>query len=156
MAVTTIAVRLQDDEQDTRLATIPFHVASGGTLANIQLWTDAMLPLLDLVTGAQIVEASVTVPLSLVGGLKASPASGALNERGGLILFQTNGNHRDSVRIPAILTSIMPGDTFALDGTAMANFIAQLNLTVNSHRALTVNEDQWGTALSGKKSFRRK
>lgn len=157
MAVNTINFRLQDDESDTKLATVPIYVPTGFTLAQYQSFADVFAPLIDDVTGSEIVSIDMSLALSVVGGLKGAPVAAALNERGGIIGMETAGQFNDSVRIPAILTTIMSGDSFSLADTAVAALI--LGLTAGDATIFPRTRDGFvweGTGLYGNKSFRRK
>jgi hypothetical protein len=153
----TLAVRLRDAETDSPDATIPIYLSEGLTLAQVQTYADAILPEIDAVTESQIVEATVTFNLTLVGGLKSVPVAASFNERGGLITFTTTGPRADSVRIPAILHSIMGGDSFSLEDTDIAALITRLltATTAATIRPRTSQDYQFSAARSGKKSLRR-
>jgi len=156
MAVSIANIRLQDSESDVRFAAFPTYLPTGLTVVQYQAWITALAPLLDAVTGSVLVDASITVDLTLPGGLKATPVAGALNERGGLIGWDTTGNYGDSQRIPAILQTIMTGDSFSLSD---ADIVALTTLMqVGSGSAIPTNRENkaWVTPLYGKKSFRRK
>jgi hypothetical protein len=157
MAVNTINYRLQDDESDTKFATIPIYVPTGFTLAQYQTFADAQAPLIDAITGSKIAAIDLSVALTPVGGLKATPVTDTVNERGGLIGMETAGQFNDSVRIPNILWSIMTGDNFSLADTDISAFV--LSLTAGNGVIFPRNRDGFvweGTGLYGKKSFRRK
>lgn len=153
----TIAFRLKDSEQDSVYATLPIYIPAGSTLAQIQTYSDAVAAEIDAVSGSQIVEINVTIALTIPGGVKGSPAAGSLNERGGLISFDTTGPRADSVRIPGILTTIMPGDSFLLTQTDVAALITRLTTatTAASIRPVTAQNYQYSAARNGKKSFRK-
>jgi hypothetical protein len=157
MAVNTINFRLQDAESDTRRATLPLYVPTGLTLAQYQTFADTAAEVVDNVTGSQITDIDLNVALALPGGLKATPVANSLNERGGLVGMETAGQFDDSVRIPAILWSIMDGDSFLLTDTAIAALT--LLLTAGNGVVFPRTRDGFvweGTGLYGKKSFRRK
>jgi len=157
MAVNTINIRLQDSETDSQLATFPLYVPTGFTLAQYQTFFDAAAEVVDNVTGSEIVAADITLALTLPGGLKASPVAASLNERGGIIGMENAGQFNDSVRIPAILTSIMSGDSFSLSDTAIAALTLLLTAGDSVIFPRTRDGFAWeGTGLYGKKSFRRK
>lgn len=159
MAYDTINFRMKDSETDGTLATIPVRIPSGQSLATIQAYVDIMAPLLDAVSGAYIDSIDVTVGLTVPGGVAVAADAGILNERGGLISFETTGPRRDSFRIPAIKTSIMSGSEFSLSDTDVAALITALTgeTTANGEQVqpVTAQDYQFTTALAGKKSFRR-
>jgi hypothetical protein len=154
----TLAIRIRDAETDSPDATIPIYLASGLTLAQVQTYADAILPEIDALTEGQIVEASITFNLTLVGGLKSTPDALSLNERGGLITFDTTGPRADSVRIPAMQHTIMGGDSFNLEDDDVAALITRLltATTAATIRPRTSQDYQFSAARSGKKSLRRK
>lgn len=154
----TIVFRIADSEQDSPLASFPVSIPSGKTIVQIQAYADAIIAELDAVTGGKIVSAEVTVGLDLASGIKSSADSNILNERGGLISFDTSGPRGDSVRIPAIKYAIMPGDSFLLTNTAVAALITRLTTssTAGTIRPVTPQAYNWVTAKKGAKSFRRK
>lgn len=156
MAVNTINFRLGDSEEDSKQATLPLYVPTGFTLAQYQAFADVAAPLIDAVTGSEIEDIDMTVALALPAGLKGAPLAASLNERGGLIGLDTAGQFNDSVRIPAIRTTIMPGDTFPLTQADVANFIAFL--LAGDAVVIPRNRDGFvfNAGLYGKKSFRRK
>jgi hypothetical protein len=157
IAMDTLAVRITDAETDATAATLPIYLPSGSTLAEVQAYADAVLPEIDAVTGGVISEATITFTLTLPGGLKASAETGILNERGGLISFNTTGPRRDSVRIPAISRSIMAGDSFDVASGAVATLVTRLTTatTAANIQPRTVQDYQFVSALTGKKSFRK-
>jgi hypothetical protein len=150
----TVAIRIKDDEESTKEATIPLNVPNDATVAEVQTWLDAVLPEIDALTEGQITEASLTLPLTLVGGLKGAPVDGAFNERGGLITFDTTGPRAASVRIPAISRTIMPGDTFPLTGD-VADLVTRLTTETLTIRPVTEQDYQYTAARKGSKSLRK-
>jgi len=157
MAVNTINFRLQDSESDTKLATLPLYVPTGFTLAQYQTFADVAAPLVDALTGSEVVGIDMALALSIVGGLKGAPVAASLNERGGIIGMENAGQFNDSVRIPAILVSIMSGDEFSLADADVAAFTLMLTAGDGVIFPRTRDGFVWeGTGLYGKKSFRRK
>jgi len=152
----TVAVRIKDAEESTKESTIPLNVPNTFTVAQVQTWLDGILPDIDALTEGQITEAVLSIPLTLVGGLKATPVAGAFNERGGLITFDTSGPRAASVRIPAIDHTVMPGDTFALTGD-VATLVTKLTTqtTAANIRPVTEQDYQYTAARKGSKSLRK-
>jgi len=158
MAVNTINFRLQDSETDVKRATLPVYVPNNRTLAEYQSFATGFCAFLDAVTGAKIVGIDMVLALTLVGAtIKAVPVAGSLNERGGIVGMDTSGQFNDSFRIPAILPSIMSGDSFSL---AAPGIPALINSFVTGDGiVIPKNRDgfDWLTpGLYGVKSFRRK
>lgn len=154
MPYLTVAVRIKDAEESTKEATIPLNVPDTATVAEVQTWFDAVAEEIDNLTEGQITEASLTLPLTLPGGLKGAPVAGAFNERGGLITFDTDGPRAASIRIPAILKTIMPGDTFPLTG-AVALFVTRMTTTTLTIRPRTEQDYQYTAGRKGSKSLRK-
>lgn len=157
MAVNTINFRLQDAETDSKLATFPLYVPTGFTLAQYQTFVDAAAEVVDNVTGSEIVGIDMALAMTIPAGLKGAPVAASLNERGGIIGMETAGQFNDSVRIPAILQTIMTGDSFSLSDTNIAALT--LLLTAGDGVVFPRNREGFvweGTGLYGKKSFRRK
>lgn len=157
MPYVTLAVRIQDSESDTREATVPLYLPTGKTLAEYQAYADAVLPEIDALTEGKITSAEITLPLTLVAGLKASPAAASLNERGGLITFDTTGPRADSVRIPAMSRTIMTGDSFSLSDSDVDALVDRLttSTTAANIRPRTSQDYEYVTARKGAKSFRK-
>lgn len=154
---TTVVFRLKDDEADTKMASMPFYLPDGLTVAEVQAWVNLAAPQVDDATGAQIVSVDIAFAATLPAGLKAAPLADAFNERGGLITFDTTGDRRESVRIPSILTSIMPGNEFSLEDAAIAPLVTTLTTqtTGANIQPLTPYGYEFVDAVRGKKSFRK-
>lgn len=157
MAYNVVTFRMQDAEANTTDATVPVYLPTGFTLAQIQAWVDAFIAQLDAATASMISEVTVALQLTLAGGIKTEPEAGAYNERGGLITFATSGPRASSFRIPAIKTSIMPGDSFSLANTTIAALVTSLTTatTAANIRPRTEQDYQFVTARKGSKSQRK-
>ena len=156
MPQTQIVLSVKDSEVDSREASVPFFVPAGDTLAHYQSYADAACEALDNVTGSQIMSAQLVLDLTLPGGIKVAPVAASLNERGGLWVMNTSGPYGDSFRVPAILTSIMAGDTF--DITAGAANALRTFLIAGDGVVITKTRNGFDfvAGVTGKKSFRRK
>lgn len=164
----TIVFRLADSETIPKQAPFPVSIPSGQTIATIQAYATIAAKRLDLVTGSKIAKAEVTLDLTLPAydpdpdstQIKDAAVAGALNERGGLVSFDATGPRNESVWVPAIRTTIMPGAEFSLADADVASLVSMFtgNVTANSVaiRPVTPNNYQFSTALKGKKSLRRK
>jgi hypothetical protein len=156
MAVYTVTFRLKDSESDVRYAPFPLYLGTAGALADYTAQAQAFAAKLDAVTESQLVGIDLGVAIALPGGLKATPDTGAYNERGGLIGWDTSGQFSDSVRIPAILHTIMSGDSFALDDADILALTDQMQLAVNGLTPVTRDGFDWVAPTYAKKSARRK
>lgn len=158
MAYNTIVFRLRDAEADTVEDSLPIRVPTGFTLAQYQTYIDAIAPEIDPTTESEIVEINLTLSMTIPAGLKSEPVAGALNERGGLITFDTSGPRADSVRIPAIQRSIMPGSTFSLADSDIGALITRLTTasTGASIRPKTAQDYNYVTARKGSKSMHKR
>lgn len=156
---TIIAFRLDDSENDTKNATFPLYLPDGLTLAQYQAVADAFIPLIEAVTDAGIVGIDMTVALSTAAVTQGSPVAGSYNERGGLISFDTTGTRRESVRIPAIKTTIMSGDSFDLAQTDIDALVTALTDGVSdgvgTTSPLTPYGYEWVEAKKAVKSGRK-
>lgn len=153
----TLVFRFKDSESDTRESSIPVYLPTGFTLAQVQTYSDAIGLELDALTGAQMTTVEITFQLTLPAGVKNAPVAASLNERGGLITFDTSGPRSSSIRIPAMSTTIMPGDSFALTNASVAALITRLTTqtTAANVRPVTDQGHNWVTARKGAKSFRK-
>lgn len=157
MAYDVINFRLRDSETDAQAQSLPIYIPAGKTRAEINTYIAAIAPEIDALTGARIESVDVTLSFELPGGLKATPESGILNERGGLLTFDTSGPRADSVRIPAIKTALMPADSINTGATAVTNFVTRLTTetTAADIRPVTAQDYNFTTLRRGKKSFRK-
>lgn len=167
MVYDVISYSLRDSEESTQNASFPVYVPTGQSVATLQAYSNIAAKRLDLVSGSQIIRAQVTLNLTLpaysaapgANELKNAALVGILNERGGLISFDTAGPRNESIWIPGMRTSIMPGDAFSLVQADVASLIAMFtgNVSANSVdvRPVSPQNYQYTAALKGKKSLRR-
>ena len=157
MAYNTLVFRMKDSEQNTSEQSVPVNIPTGFTVAQIQTFVNEVAAELDAASGAQIAGVTVTLNLDLPAGLKNAPDTGILNERGGLITFDTSGPRSASFRIPAIKTTIMPGDSFALNNAAIAAIVNRLTTatTAANIRPRTEQDYNYTAARKGSKSLRK-
>lgn len=157
MAVNALNYRIRDAESDVKRAPVTIYVPTGFELAEYEALAAAGAPLVDAITGGVIAEMDMTVNLTVPGGLKTTPIAGILNERGVLVGMDTAGQFNDSVRIPAVRFTLMPGDNGNVADAAFANFGLFLTAGVDPVFPRTREGFIWtGTPLYAKKSFRRK
>jgi len=157
MANDVITFRTQDSETGADLGAIPIYIPHGFTVSELQTWADLAAKELDDAMNVKVVEIDLLMPLTVVGTVKASPVANSLNERGGLLTFTTSGDYADSVRLPGILTSLMPGDAIATTNALITAIITRLTTqtTAANIRPVTKHSFNWLAIRNGKKSLRR-
>lgn len=157
MPIDTITYRTQDSETGADFGAIPIYFPTGFTLPELQTWSDLFAAELDAALNVKVVEAELIKALTLPGGLKGAAVANSLNERGGLLSFNTSGDYRDSVRLPGILTSLMPGDSIATANALITAIVTRLTTatTAATIRPVTKNSFNWVELVAGKKSLRR-
>lgn len=158
VAYNTITFRTQDTETDgNKTKSIPVNLPTGHTLAEYQAWSDNAAPILDAALDAKIVAAELNLNLTLPGGLKGAAANNVLNERGGLLSFTTTGPRNDSVWLPGIKRSLMPGDAVNTASTEIQAVVTLLTTetTAADIRPVTVQDYLFSDLLGGKKSIRK-
>jgi len=113
---------------------------------------------LDATSESRVETAELKLSLDISGSVrKAVPLATAFNERGGIIGMSTTGQFNDSVRIPAILHSIMGGDSFVVVGGAIGTLVNGLVAGDGIVIPKTRDGFDWTLpALYGSKSTRRK
>lgn len=156
-----VVFQLQDSESDTTTGSHVVYLPDGQTIAEMIIWLNTYIGLLEAVTDSGIV--GVVVELDMTDSLtitQTTPQGTVYNERGGLITFDTSGTRRESVRIPGIKTSIMPGDEFDVTesspgGNLADALIAGIDDGGGLVRPLTPYGYTWENARQGKKSGRK-
>lgn len=158
VAYNTITFRTQDTETDgNKTKSIPVNLPTGFTLAEYQAWANAAAPIFDAALDSKIVGIELNLNLTIPGGLKGAAANNVLNERGGLLSFSTTGPRNDSVWLPGIKRSLMPGDTVNTASTEIQAVVTLLTTetTAADIRPVTPQDYLWSDLLSGKKSIRK-
>ena len=157
MANDVITLRTQDSETGTDYGAIPLYVPHGFTVIELQTWLDLVAKEFDDAMNVKVVAADLLMPMTVVGTVKASPVANSLNERGGLLSFQTSDVYGDSVRLPGVKTALMPGDAIATSDTLITALVTRLTTqtTPANIRPVTKNSFNWVALRAGKKSLRR-
>jgi len=164
----TISIYTTDSESSTKRGVVPVSIPSGQTIETIQAYANIAAVRIDRMTGCEIAEMKVVLGLTLptksatpgATEIKNAPVAGILNERGGLIAFDTAGPRNESVWIPGVRMTIMSGDAFSLEDAAVSPVVELFTTEVTANavaiRPVSPNNYQFTSALSGKKSLRRK
>lgn len=102
--------------------TVRVFVPGTTTLAEVGAIVTAFAPILDVVTGGAIKSASVQLPLTLPGGLKANATADSLRQTGANFSFRAaNTNYRHTLRVPAIDLSLIDNGVLTDAGGVLQN-----------------------------------
>jgi hypothetical protein len=97
------------------------------TVANIQAFSDTLVPHLDLVTGGQIVSASVALAIDLPGTEKQAPLADHAVQKGALFGYNATGTvYRWSQFIPAIRETLVTGGAIDVGAQACLDLISDM------------------------------
>lgn len=107
--VDLISVGVKDFKGKT--ASVVVAIPTGNTLTDITLYAQAMAGILDGITDALIQSITVSLQIPLPGGLKSAHVENEDIGSGANFGFDcVNTNYRETIRVPAILSSIRTGD----------------------------------------------
>jgi len=121
MALTHL-VSIKVEDYSGQSGTVTFHLDATLTVAQVQSVVDQAAADLDAVSGAKITGASVSLALTLPGGLKATATTNADFERG--INWRADAADTDysyTVRTPAALAANVNGEA-VIEDTNSANW----------------------------------
>ena len=123
MAANIVSVTYEDSE-GKRKSEAFYLPTSINTVAGVETQADALVLLLDDVTGCEIVSAKVEFELTLPAGIKASPDANSRCDAGATLSFRNSESRALSLYIPGFLTSKMAGDVVQSGDTEVAALIA--------------------------------
>jgi len=156
MALTNIlSVQLVD--ADGKPKTMPLYFANTTTLAELQDYADAMLPLLDVIVDAKITAATVQLQLDLVAGLKASALDGNRVREGALLRFPAADTiYKHGIFVPSWENAGFAGDVALLTG-AYQTFQATISAGAGDPVVSPTDEygNDLGAIISGERKFRK-
>lgn len=119
MADSLLSVKVGDDAGKSK--TVPVFFTSSVTPANIQSFATAYLPLLDAVIDGVIESASLTLDITVPGGIKTTPVVDSTVRRGAVESFATPGRFDWSLYVPSFsLTKITGGNIDISDADVVA------------------------------------
>lgn len=106
---TVLSYTMQDN--DRVKASAPFYVSYDGALETVDgligVWL-ALGTLIDAVTGARIINGSITIPLAADAGWKATPISGqSVSDTLNLSFSNDDTIYRDTFAIPAVRDTLI-------------------------------------------------
>jgi len=112
-------------DSEGRRGNVQVYVPATLTLAQVQTGSDALIALIDAITGAKVDSAQVALALTLPGGLKASATEGEDIQKGANFGFDAADTpYRHTVRIPAVAEAIVNGDEINQADEDAAAFIS--------------------------------
>jgi hypothetical protein len=157
MANDVLTLRTQDAESGLDFGAIPFYIPHGFTVAQLQTWLDLACKEFDDAMNVQVVAADLVMPMTVVGTVKGAPVANSLNERGGLLTFDTSDVYSDSIRLPGIKTALMPGDAVSVADALITAIVTRMTTATTGAtiRPVTKHGFNWIALSQGKKSLRR-
>lgn len=138
--------------------TLPLYFPATNTLAEIQTEINAFVPLLDTCISGKVADASVTLALTLPGGLKANATGGDNTvHEGALLTFDAaNTAFAYSMYIPSFLEALFTGDTVSLTNSAGAAEALISEIEDGGDAAITDRNANDLTAYTvGRRAFRK-
>ena len=114
MAVDIISYALEDFTG--KRFNMRVFVDAGGTLAELQAYSNALIADIDAVTACRVVQASVQKGLTLPGTLKADATDDMFGQLGANLSFTATGTaYRHTVRVPGVDESLVEGELIDVD-----------------------------------------
>ncbi|HMC99947.1 MAG TPA: hypothetical protein VKH37_07335 [Ferruginibacter sp.] len=154
-----VLVSISTVSADGKRQAIDTWLPSGTTLAQAQGWLTGQAPLIDAITGAKILDANVSFPLTLPGGLKSSADVSSTNHRGGLFGFDNPSPYKWSQYIGALLPALIIGEDVNVGDTDVAAYLAAMEdgITVSGTPIQPTNQygDDLTANVSAKAALRK-
>jgi hypothetical protein len=108
MPAYSVVMSFQDAKGET--STTMINVPTGITLANITIFAQEMVKLVDAMINGIVTRVGIAVTIALPSGINISPNSASDVEEGGYFSFRTAGGYHTSLRVPTFLESLVaPG-----------------------------------------------
>jgi hypothetical protein len=141
MAAYAIVISFQDakGKQSTTMVNVP----TGITLANLTIFAQEMVKLIDTMINGIITRVGLAVTFALPTGINISPNSASDVEEGGYFNFRTAGGYHTSMRVPTFMETLVSAgsadvDTSDPDVAAFVSaMISGINLTTATPTAGT-------------------
>jgi len=136
---------------------LPIYFPATFSITDLQTWLTQDAPLLDAAIGGKIVEANVTLAMTLPGGLKSAPDAGSDNGFGALVNFDCTGtDYTESLWVPSWNPAGFSSGTNpqVINTGVYAAFLADIVGGATAHASDKFANDI-AAYLTGKKSFRK-
>jgi len=119
MADSLLSIKVGDDAGKSK--NVPVYFTSSVTPANIQTFATAFIPLLDAVIDGVVESASLTLDITVPGGIKTTPVVDSTVRRGAVESFGTPGRFDWSLYVPSFsLAMIVGGNINIADADVVA------------------------------------
>lgn len=138
----SLSARLQDGLPIVTPFEMRFQTTSG-LLTDIQAYAAAYLPLLDAITQSQILLATINIPFTLPGGLKAAPVALSQNQDAALLDYtDASGPFKNGFSLPNFIPAGYLSTVPTVVDKNNPNFSAfNTQLLTGSNTTRAVNED---------------
>jgi hypothetical protein len=113
MPAYAIVMSFQDAKGET--STTMVNVPTGITLANLTIFAQEMVKLVDNMIGGIVTRVGLAVTFALPSGINVAPAADSDVEEGGYFSFRTAGGYHTSLRIPTFLESLVAAGSADID-----------------------------------------
>lgn len=152
------SISLRDYKGDQ--TTIPVFFPATFTQANIQAWLTSAAPFIDEVTGAVLQSASITLPLTLPGGLTAEAVANDDLQEGANFSFNTVNRYNHLMRLPAIKPAYTAGVSVDITDPDIIAFVGTITVGIDDGGTQVIPSDAAGGDITGlssaKKTFRKR
>jgi len=119
MADSLLSIKVLDDAGKSK--TVPAFFTSSVTPANIQTFATSFIPLLDAVIDGVVESATVTLDITVPGGIKTTPVTDSTVRRGAVESFANPSRFNWSLYVPTFsLTKITGGNIDISDADVIA------------------------------------
>lgn len=143
-------------DSEGRRGNVQVYVPATLTLAEVQTGSDALIALIDAITGAKVDSAQVALSLTLPGGLKAAATEGEDMQKGANFGFDAaNTPYRHTIRIPAVAEAIVNGDDINEADEDAAAFITFMGTGATPFLPTDRYANDLGSLLSAVVTFRQ-
>lgn len=148
-----IAFKITDAAGRAKSAVFP--VNSDATVTEMNAFVSQIAPLVDNCIDGILSAATVTIALSLPGGLGSTPADDKLVEDGGLLAFDAaDTDYRSSIWIPAIADTAVDNYKTIANAGSIATLVTAI-LSGTNCNVQDKHSNALTAFLSGKRTYRK-
>lgn len=163
MAIDVISVAIADADADAKNKRVLVPFPAGYDDATIQAFADEGMERVDRVVDGEIMEVTLTKNLPLLtkasepsaGEIKNAPVAASINERGGLMLFDTTGPAKESVWLPSFSLTHLTGTSINVTDQDVVDFIDFMTVAALYNSISFQPHTKWDYLFSSLSSSRR-